>query len=60
MPAYALTRLDNLAGNHDYTFENNLVWSSSGSIFQVSGKVDEGTFKRVDGNVYFNPRGAYS
>jgi hypothetical protein len=46
--------------NHNYTYENNLVRSSSGSIFQVSGRPDAKTFKRVDENVYFNPRGAYS
>ncbi len=37
-----------------------IVWSSSGAVFQVSGRPDAKTFKRVDGNVYFNPRGAYS
>ena len=46
--------------NHNYTYENNIVWSSSGSIFRIRGKVDERTFKRVDNNVYYNPDGEYS
>ena len=46
--------------NHHYTCENNIVRSSSGSIFQVAGKPDKETFKRVDNNVYFNPDGRYS
>ncbi|MHC4404924.1 MAG: right-handed parallel beta-helix repeat-containing protein [Planctomycetota bacterium] len=46
--------------NHDYTYENNVVWSSSGAIFQIRGKMDEETFKRVDNNVYYNPDGVYS
>ena len=46
--------------NHQYTFENNVVWSSSGSIFRIAGKPDEETFKHVDDNVYYNPDGRYS
>ncbi len=46
--------------NHNYTYENNIVWSSSGAVFQVGGKVDKATFKRVDNNVYYNPAGRYS
>ncbi len=46
--------------NHNYTFENNVVWLSSGSIFQIRGKVNAETFKRVDNNVYYNPDGHYS
>jgi len=46
--------------NHQYTCENNVVWSSSGSIFRLSGKPDEETFKRADNNVYYNPDGRYS
>jgi len=45
--------------NHNYTFENNVVWSSSGSIFQIRGKVNAKTFKRADNNVYYNPDGRY-
>jgi hypothetical protein len=46
--------------NHNYTYENNIVWSSTGSIFQIRGQFDERTFKRVDNNVYYNPDGNYS
>lgn len=46
--------------NHNYTYENNIVWSSSGAIFQIGGKVDKETFKRVDNNVYYNREGRYS
>ena len=46
--------------NHNYTYENNVVCSSSGAIFQIGGKVDKQTFKRVDNNVYYNPEGRYS
>ena len=46
--------------NHHYTFENNIVWSSSGSIFRISGRLDQETFKQVDNNVYYNPDGHYS
>jgi len=46
--------------NHHYTFENNIVWLSSGSIFRIAGKPDKETFKHVDNNVYFNPEGHYS
>jgi len=46
--------------NHNYTYENNIVWSSSGSIFRIRGKMDEQTFKRVDNNVYYNPDGKCS
>ena len=45
--------------NHAYTYENNVVWSSSGAIFRIRGKMDEATFKRVDNNVYYNPDGVY-
>ena len=30
------------------------------SIFQIRGKPDQETFKRVDNNVYYNPHGKYS
>ncbi|NQT11767.1 MAG: hypothetical protein HQ582_03400, partial [Planctomycetes bacterium] len=46
--------------NHQYTYENNIVWSSSGSIFRLAGKPDQKTFKHVDNNVYYNPDGHYS
>ena len=46
--------------NHNYTYENNVVWSSSGSIFRIRGRLARETFKRVDNNVYFNPDGKYS
>ena len=46
--------------NHQYTYENNLVWSSSGSIFRISGRPDQETFKHLDNNVYYNPEGRYS
>ncbi|MEJ2704030.1 MAG: right-handed parallel beta-helix repeat-containing protein [Sedimentisphaerales bacterium] len=46
--------------NHHYTFENNIVWLSSGSIFQIGGKLDRETFKDVDNNVYYNPQGHYA
>jgi hypothetical protein len=46
--------------NHHYTFKNNIVWSSSGSIFRISGRLDQETFKQVDDNVYYNPDGHYS
>jgi hypothetical protein len=46
--------------NHNYTYENNIVWSSSGSIFLIRGKLNAETFKRVDNNVYYNPDNRYS
>jgi len=46
--------------NHNYTYENNIVWSSSGSIFRIRGKFDTETFRKVDNNVYYNPDGTYS
>jgi parallel beta-helix repeat protein len=46
--------------NHNYTYENNIVWSATGAIFQIGGKVDRQTFKRVDNNVYYNPEGRYT
>jgi hypothetical protein len=46
--------------NHHYTFENNIVWSSSGSIFRIGGRLDQETFKKVDNNVYYNPEGNYT
>ena len=46
--------------NHHYTFENNIVWSSSGSIFRIGGRLDQETFKQVDKNVYYNPDGHYT
>lgn len=46
--------------NHNYSYENNIVWSRSGAIFQIRGKMDEQTFKRVDNNVYYSPGGEYS
>ena len=45
--------------NHHYTFENNIVWSASGSIFRIGGRLDQETFRRVDNNVYYNPDGRY-
>jgi len=45
--------------NSNYTFENNIVRSSSGSIFRISGQLDQETFRRVDNNVYYNPDGDY-
>jgi hypothetical protein len=45
--------------NHHYTFENNIVWSSYGSIFRLTGRPDRETFKHADNNVYFNPDGQY-
>ena len=46
--------------NHNYTYENNIVWSSSGPSFRSRGKLDDRTFKRVDNNVYYNPDGECS
>jgi hypothetical protein len=46
--------------NHHYAFENNIVWSASGSIFRIGGRLDQETFKQVDNNVYYNPNGHYS
>ena len=46
--------------NHQYTYENNIVWSSLPSIYHVIGKPEEDTFKRVDNNVYYSPKGNYS
>jgi len=46
--------------NHNYTYENNIVCSSSGAFFQIGGKVDKQTFKRVDNNVYYNRDGRHS
>ncbi len=46
--------------NHNYTYENNIVWTTSGAVFQIGGKVDHETFKRVDNNVYYNRDGRYS
>jgi hypothetical protein len=46
--------------NHHYTFENNIVWSSSGSIFRIGGQPDQATFKHVDSNVYYNPEEHYT
>jgi hypothetical protein len=46
--------------NHHYTFRNNVVWSSSGSIFRIGGRLDQETFKQADDNVYYNPGGRYS
>jgi len=46
--------------NRNYTFENNIVWSSSGSIFRIAGRLDRATFKLVDNNVYYSPNGHYS
>jgi len=45
--------------NYNYTYENNVVWSSSGAIFKIRRNLEETTFKRVDNNVYFNPDGEY-
>jgi parallel beta-helix repeat protein len=46
--------------NHHYTYENNIVWSSYGSIFRIGGRLDQETFNRVDNNVYYNPGGHYA
>jgi len=46
--------------NHHYTFENNIVWSSSGSIFRIAGRPDKETFNRIDNNIYYNLNGHYS
>jgi parallel beta-helix repeat protein len=46
--------------NRHYTYENNIVWSSSGSIFRITGRPDRETFKHVDNNVYYNQAGRYS
>jgi len=46
--------------NRHYTFENNIVWSSSGSIFRIGGQPDQETFKRIDNNVYYNSEGHYT
>jgi len=46
--------------NHQYTFENNIVWSSLKQVYQIGGRPDKDTFKRVDNNVYYNPQGDYS
>ena len=43
--------------NDRYTYENNIVWSSLKSIYQINGQPDEATFKHVDNNVYYNPDG---
>ena len=43
--------------NHHYTYANNIVWSSSGSIFRLAGKPDQNTFKHVGDNVYYTPDG---
>ena len=45
--------------NHNYTFKNNIVWSSSGSVFRISGRLNQETFKQTDSNVYHNPDGRY-
>jgi len=69
LPAFTLTggsRFANVAvdappiWNHHYVYENNIVWSSSGSLFQIGGRPDEETFKLTDNNVYYNPDGQYS
>jgi len=69
LPAFTLTggsRIANVAvdappiWNHHYVYENNIVWSSSGSLFQIGGQPDEETFKLIDNNVYYNPDGQYS
>jgi hypothetical protein len=46
--------------NQQYTYENNIVWSSFRSIFRIGGRPKQETFKRVDNNVYYNPDGHYS
>ena len=43
--------------NFNYTYENNIVCSSSGAIFRVRHVLEEDTFKRLDNNVYYNPDG---
>ena len=69
LPAFTLTggsRIANVAvdappiWNHQYTYENNIVWSSSGSLFQIGGQPDGKTFKLIGNNVYYNPNGQYS
>ncbi|HUV67920.1 MAG TPA: right-handed parallel beta-helix repeat-containing protein, partial [Sedimentisphaerales bacterium] len=46
--------------NRQYTYANNIVWSSLPSIYRINGKPEEDTFKRVDNNVYYSPEGNYS
>ncbi len=46
--------------HYDYRFVNNVVWTSSGEIFNVRGKLDDQTFSQVDNNVYFHPGGRYT
>ena len=46
--------------HHDYLLENNIVWSTSGEIFRIQGKLNDKTFRRVDKNVYFSPGGRYA
>ncbi|MBM4018404.1 MAG: hypothetical protein FJ288_08790 [Planctomycetes bacterium] len=58
-PAYVAVKRPPI-GNHQYTFENNIVWSSLKQIYQIGGQPDKDTFKRVDNNVYYNPKGNYS
>jgi hypothetical protein len=43
--------------NHRYTCENNIVWSSLKSVYQINGQPDGETSKHVDNNVYYNPDG---
>jgi len=43
--------------NFNYTYENNIVCSSSGTIFRIRHLLEEETFKRIDNNVYYNPDG---
>ena len=46
--------------NGNYTYEHNVVWSSSGSMFHIYGALEGETFTRVGNNVYYNPDGKYS
>ena len=43
--------------NFNYTYENNIVCSSSGAIFGIRHILEKDTFKRLDNNVYYNPDG---
>lgn len=45
--------------HHDYRFVNNIVWTSSGAIFHIVGKLNDETFSQVDDNVYYHPGGRY-
>jgi parallel beta-helix repeat protein len=58
-PAYVAVEAPPIC-NYRYTYENNIVWSSLKSVYQIGGQPDEETFKHVDNNVYYSPKGNYS